>query len=49
MVTVAYKRWSFTKGSNCKALTGKVLVFCIIGRLWKVVAYDRRSRIEIRL
>ena len=49
MVTVAYKRWSFTKGSNCKALTGKVLVFWIIGRLWKVVAYERWSRIEIRL
>ena len=33
MVTVAYKRWSFTRGCNCKALTGKVLVFWIIGRL----------------
>ena len=26
VVAVAYKRWSFTRGSNCKALTGKVLV-----------------------
>ena len=34
--------WSFTRGSNCKALTGKILVFCIGGRflcqyLWKAV------------
>ena len=43
MVVVAYRRWLFTRGSNsycyCKALTGKVLVFCIGGRLWEVVAY----------
>ena len=26
VVAVAYKRWSFTRGSICKALTGKVLV-----------------------
>ena len=25
-VAVAYGRWSVTRGSNCKALTGKVLV-----------------------
>ena len=25
-VAVAYKWWSVTRGSNCKALTGKVLV-----------------------
>ena len=30
----AYRRWSFTRGSNCKALTGKVFVFWISGRLW---------------
>ena len=29
MVAVAYRRWSFTSGSNCKALTGKILVFWI--------------------
>ena len=23
MVAVAYRRWSFTRGSNCKALTGE--------------------------
>ena len=39
MVAVAYRRWSFTRGSNCKALTGKVLVFWIDGRLREVVAH----------
>ena len=29
VVAVAYRRWSFTRGSNCKALTGNVLVFWI--------------------
>ena len=29
MVAVAYRRWSFTRGSNCKAFTGKILVFWI--------------------
>ena len=38
MVAVAYKRWSFTRGSNCKGLTGKVLVFWIGSLLWEVVA-----------
>ena len=27
VVVVGYRRWSFTRDSNCKALTGKVLVF----------------------
>ena len=40
MVAVAYMRWSFTRGSNCKALTGKIAVFRIGGRLWEVVAYE---------
>ena len=41
MVAVAYKRWSFTRGSNCKALTGNVLVheFWISGLLWEVVSH----------
>ena len=39
VVAVAYRRWSFTRGSNCKALTGKILVFWIGGRLWEVVAH----------
>ena len=38
------RRWSFTRGSNCKDLPGKVLVFCIGGRLWEVVAYKRCGR-----
>ena len=32
-VAVAYGRWSVTRGSNCKALTGKVLVFWTGGLL----------------
>ena len=44
-VAVAYGKWSFTRGSNCKALTGNVLVFWIGGLLWEVVAvaYKRWS------
>ena len=49
MVAVAYRRWSFTRGSNCKALTGKILVFWIGGRLWDVVAYESWSHMEVRL
>ena len=50
MVAVAYfKRWSFTRGCNCKALIEKVLVFLIGGRLWEVVAYERFSLMEGRL
>ena len=40
MVTVAYRRWSFTRVSNCEALTGPVLVFRMGGRLCEVVAYE---------
>ena len=39
-VAVAHRRWSFTRDSNCKTLTGKVLVFWIGGRLWDVVAHE---------
>ena len=39
MVAVAYRGRSFTIDSTCKALTGKILVFWIGGRLWKVVAH----------
>ena len=27
VVTVAHRRWSFTRGSNCRAFSGKGLVF----------------------
>ena len=37
LVVVAYRRWSFTRGSNCKAFTGKIVVFWTGGCLWKVV------------
>ena len=43
MVAITYRRWSFTRGANCKALTGKILVF------WRAVAYERWSHIEVRL
>ena len=39
MVAIAYRRWSFTRGSNCKALTGKILVFLIGSRLRELVAH----------
>ena len=32
VVAVAYRKWSFTRGSNCKALTVEILVFPIGGR-----------------
>ena len=38
VVAVAYRRWYFTRGSNCKALTGKIVVFRIGSHLWKVIA-----------
>ena len=38
MVAVAYRGWSFTRGSNCKALTGKILV-----SFGLAVAYGRWS------
>ena len=50
LVVVAYKRWSFTRGYNCKALTGKILVFWIgDSRLWEAVTYERWSHMEVQL
>ena len=39
VVAVAHRRWSFTRGTNFKVFTGKVLVFLLGGRLRKVVAH----------
>ena len=39
VVTVAYRRWSFTRGSNFKTLTWKILVFWIGDHLREVVLY----------
>ena len=39
-VAVSYRRWCFTRGSNCKGVIGKVLVFWIGGRLWEVIAHE---------
>ena len=49
MVAVAYRRWSFTRGFNCKALAGKILVFWIGGHLWETIAYERWSHMEVLL
>jgi len=35
VAAIAYRRWSFTRGSNCMALTGEILVFPIGGRTWR--------------
>ena len=47
VVAVAYWSWSFTKGFNCKGLTGKVLVFwmsgCLNGR-WSLTRGGRTWR-----
>ena len=34
---IAYRRWSYTRGSKCKVLTEKNFVSWIGGRLWEVV------------
>ena len=51
MVAIAYRRWSFTRGSNFNALTGKILVFWIGSCLWEMVAYggERWPHMEVRL
>ena len=50
MAAIAYRRWLFTRGSNCNAFTGKVLVLWIGGRLLReVVAYERGLHMEVRL
>ena len=41
--------WSFMRGSNYRALTGKNLVFWIGGLLCEVVAYESWSRMEVQL
>ena len=35
--------------THCNALTGKVWMLCIGGRLWEVVPYETRSHMEVRL
>ena len=48
MVTVAYERWSFTSVEvlNCRALTGKVMVFWMGGHSWEVVAHGGSSVVD---
>ena len=45
MVAFAYSRWSYTRCSNCKALTENVFVFWTGGPLWEVVA-QKGSTVE---
>ena len=51
VVAVAYRNWSFTRGSNCKALTGhKFWCFGLVvayGRC--MVAYEKWSHMVVRL
>ena len=49
VVAVAYRRQSFTRGPNWKALTGKVLVLWIASHLCEVIAYESWSHMEVRL
>ena len=46
MVAIAYERWSFTRGSNYRAATGKILMFWISGRLWEVIAYELHMEVQ---
>ena len=47
VVTVAYRRWSFTRVSNCQALTGTVWVFRMGVRLCEVV--EKWTHMEVGL
>ena len=51
VVVVAYRRWSFTTGSTYNALTEKILVFWIGGRI--IMGGGRRQEVvalmEVRL
>ena len=48
-MTVDYERWSFTRESNYRALTGKNLVFFICGRLREVDSYETWSYLEFQV
>ena len=37
------------RGSKCRALTGKSLLFRISGCLWEVFAYEKWSHMEVEL
>ena len=49
VVADAYRGLLFTRGYNCKVLTGKVSVFWMDGRLWQMVTYMKWSHREVRL
>ena len=48
---VTNERWSFTRGSNCNNLTGKMLVVSISvikgGHLCEKVGYERWSHMDV--
>ena len=47
VVVITYRRWLFTRGSYSKALTWKILVLWIGGRLREVVAHGGSTRYSI--
>jgi len=49
VVTVAYERWSLTRGSKYSDLTWKLLVFWKTGHWGEVVAYERWWQPEVPL
>ena len=46
VVAVVHERCSFTRGSKCSELTGKMFMLCIGGRLREVVAHGCSTVIE---
>ena len=46
---IAFERWSFTRVSSNMALTGKILFFCIYGRLGEVIANETRTHMQVPL
>ena len=48
VIAVAYWRWSFIRGSKCKALTGKIAVYWFGGHLWEVVAHGGSTVYRIK-
>ena len=49
VVAIAFERWSFTRVSSNMALTGKILLSWIYGRLGEVIANETRTHMQVRL
>lgn len=48
-VATAFERWSFMRVSSNMALTRKILLFWIYGRLGEVIANETWTHMEVRL